>query len=389
MSRENKTLVTKDVKGSIRYAIVTLNEYEDRFEIERVTGLLRGKPSKQPTLKIREGKQKRTREEQAMLEYASCINAFEDKGYKHLVGHELKDLTVEIYNELFGVTKTDANGNIKPMLAKAYDALKPETLDRHWFASAKLDGTRCLLYWDAESEQIKTASRGGKDYNAATKHIRENGRLIALFKKNPKLILDGELYKHGTNLEKISGLVRLKEWTKECEILEYHCYDFVDVHNTFQRRLEFLDRLRDWLKDEPKLNVLEHFPVYGYNEAKALHDKWVAQGYEGAVLRDPTKVYIPGGRTVAMIKLKEFKDDEFEIIGYTPGLRGAEDMVFNLKTKAGVEFEAKPMGSKELKERYVEDFENIKGKKGTVKYFYMTPEGKPFLPVFKAIRNYE
>jgi hypothetical protein len=146
MNRENKTLVTKDTKGLLRYVTVTLNEYEDRFEIERVTGMVKGKPSKQPTLKIREGKQKRTLEEQAMLEYASCISAFEDKGYKHLVSHELKDLTVDIYNELFGVTKTDANGNIKPMLAKSYDSLKPETLDRHWFASVKLDGKTCAVF---------------------------------------------------------------------------------------------------------------------------------------------------------------------------------------------------------------------------------------------------
>ena len=90
-----------------------------------------------------------------------------------------------------------------------------------------------------------------------------------------------------------------------------------------------------------------------------------------------------------MIKLKEFKDEEFDIIGYELGLRGSEDMVFTMKTKDDVHFEAKPIGDRALKEKYVNDIDNIIGKKGTVKYFYMTTDGTPFLPVFKCVRNYE
>ena len=147
--------------------------------------------------------------------------------------------------------------------------------------------------------------------------------------------------------------------------------------------------MRDYFIDTPCIEVLKHYEIHGYDEAKAYHDAWVAQGYEGAILRDPTKEYGFGKRDVRMVKLKEFKDEEFEIIGYKLGLRGSEDMVFGLKTKDGVEFEAKPIGDRALKERYVEDMDKIIGQKGTVKYFYMTEDGVPFLPVFKCVRNYE
>jgi hypothetical protein len=64
-------------------------------------------------------------------------------------------------------------------------------------------------------------------------------------------------------------------------------------------------------------------------------------------------------------------------------------MVFRLKTRKGVEFEAKPLGSRQVKEDYVANMDKIIGKKGTVKYFYMTDDGRPFLPVFKTVRDYE
>jgi DNA ligase-1 len=363
------------------------------MEIVRKSGVVGStKETPQPTLTITEGKQGRDLNQQADLEVKSIINKYESKGYKDLASvtsKNIEDMTVELFDEYFKGIKTDKYGNVKPMLAKSTDDLKKTSLERHWFASTKLDGTRCVLYWNPEEQVIKTSSRGGKNYDASTKHIREYQPLVDLFKQYPNLKLDGELYKHGESLQSLSGLCRLKEWDEKCRILEFHCYDIIDPDKTFQQRLEFLERLRIQFSGSNIINILEHYPVFGYNQAKVLHDRWVAQGYEGAVLRDPTAVYIPGGRTIAMVKLKEFKDDEFEIVGYTPGLRGTEDMVFRLKTRKGVEFEAKPLGSRQVKEDYVANIDKIIGKKGTVKYFYMTDDGRPFLPVFKTVRDYE
>ena len=88
-----------------------------------------------------------------------------------------------------------------------------------------------------------------------------------------------------------------------------------------------------------------------------------------------------------MIKIKDYKEDEFEIIGYSDGLR-PEDMVF--KCKCGKKsFEAKPIGPRELKHEYLERMDEIIGKKATVKYFNFSTDGIPTQPVLKCIRDYE
>ena len=45
--------------------------------------------------------------------------------------------------------------------------------------------------------ELHTASRGGSDYDIAATYILQDAYIKSLFKDNPNLILDGELYKHG------------------------------------------------------------------------------------------------------------------------------------------------------------------------------------------------
>ena len=83
-----------------------------------------------------------------------------------------------------------------------------------------------------------------------------------------------------------------------------------------------------------------------------------------------------------------YQDAEFEITGISEGLR-EEDMCFTLVTDTGIEFKAKPMGSRELKQQYRNDLNDLIGKMATVKYFYLSDDGTPLQPVLKAIRDYE
>ena len=87
-----------------------------------------------------------------------------------------------------------------------------------------------------------------------------------------------------------------------------------------------------------------------------------------------------------MIKVKEYQDAEFVIVGWEPGLRPVEDMCFVMETRHGVRFRAKPMGDRVTKEEYVKNMENMIGKMGTVSFFYLSDEGVPLQPVFKHLR---
>lgn len=397
-------LVTKDNKGKTRVVEISY-EWDDAqhgFVIRRKTYQYGGKVTVQPEIWIYKGKVKRTVSEQARLEYNSHLKKYTDKGYK-LLPSSIKinnAVAVEAFvEEHLGNGVTDSNGFKKHMLAKQADKVATSVFDKikYWYGSRKIDGVRCSFYW--KDGEVRTASRGGGDYDASTSFMRHNPKLIQFFEEHPDIVLDGELYKHGKSLQQISGAARLEKDTAGMDWLEYYIYDVMDSTKTFEERLDILhditDELnlgfnpeREWDDGELKFQIVPQETVVGWANIQKLHDKYVGEGFEGIVIRDPAKVYNFGGRTNAMIKVKMYKDAEFEIVGYSEGLR-PEDMVFVCKTKEGKEFEAKPMGPRELKWEYLDRMDEIIGKMATVKYFYLSDEGCPLQPVLKCIRDYE
>lgn len=397
-------LVTKDNKGKTRVVEISY-EWDDAqhgFVIRRKTYQYGGKVTVQPEIWIYKGKVKRTVSEQARLEYNSHLKKYTDKGYK-LLPSSIKinnAVAVEAFvEEHLGNGVTDSNGFKKHMLAKQADKVATSVFDKikYWYGSRKIDGVRCSFYW--KDGEVRTASRGGGDYDASTSFMRHNPKLIQFFEEHPDIVLDGELYEHGKSLQQISGAARLEKDTAGMDWLEYYIYDVMDSTKTFEERLDILhditDELnlgfnpeREWDDGELKFQIVPQETVVGWANIQKLHDKYVGEGFEGIVIRDPSKVYNFGGRTNAMIKVKMYKDAEFEIVGYSEGLR-PEDMVFVCKTKEGKEFEAKPMGPRELKWEYLDRMDEIIGKMATVKYFYLSDEGCPLQPVLKCIRDYE
>lgn len=397
-------LVTKDNKGKTRVVEISY-EWDDAqhgFVIRRKTYQYGGKVTVQPEIWIYKGKVKRTVSEQAQLEYNSHLKKYTDKGYK-LLPSSIKinnAVAVEAFvEEHLGNGVTDSNGFKKHMLAKQADKVATSVFDKikYWYGSRKIDGVRCSFYW--KDGEVRTASRGGGNYDASTSFMRHNPKLIQFFEEHPDIVLDGELYKHGKSLQQISGAARLEKDTAGMDWLEYYIYDVMDSTKTFEERLDILhditDELnlgfnpeREWDDGELKFQIVPQETVVGWANIQKLHDKYVGEGFEGIVIRDPSKVYNFGGRTNAMIKVKMYKDAEFEIVGYSEGLR-PEDMVFVCKTKEGKEFEAKPMGPRELKWEYLDRMDEIIGKMATVKYFYLSDEGCPLQPVLKCIRDYE
>ena len=209
---------------------------------------------------------------------------------------------------------------------------------------------RCLMYY--KDKEVYTSSRGGKDYDTPTTYIRKNTFLNQFFNNNPNVVLDGELYIHGKPLSYISGIVRLQDLCEKHEELQYYVYDIVDETKTFQERLKILTELDKCMSLSSiipnRVVVVNHESVSGKDAIVQLHNQYISEGYEGLVIRDPNEKYKCGARDKRMLKVKMFQDDEFEITGMTDGLR-EEDFVFNMKTKDGYPFEAKPMGDRALK----------------------------------------
>ena len=377
-------LYRKDVRGKMRTYEVELIPSRNSYIIQRKSWQENGAVVEAPPIRVTEGKGGRTLEQQADLEYRSIIRQAMDGGYK-------ADLSVDE-----GAFRRDSNGAVKPQLAKIAPGEEDPLWERPMMASDKLRGVRCIIYLDEHLDILRSSSRGGKNYDVAAQHIIRDPLVYSIFKEFPEMAsagLDGELYIHGKSEGYISGLSRKKQRVPEHAELELWVYDIVAPDKTFEQRLKLLKAIEKHVKEkvatglwgEPAIKFLRHKRVNSYQEAVEFHDEAVSNGYEGAVLRDPRGAYLPGGRDTRMVKLKMFTDAEFEIIGITEGLR-KEDVVIVLKTAEGKTFEAKPVGERELREWYVDHVDEIIGKLGTVKYFNMSEDGVPILPVFQMVR---
>lgn len=397
-------LLGKASTGKFRFAVVESDEQwhepEHGYIIQRSYGQVGGKTTLSPTIIVDKTKQKRTWKEQLELQYNSEVKKFKDKGYVEVDEHP-NNYSLEILEEIFGDVKTNQYGVIKPQLAKQSEKVtNPKIYDKKWMISRKLDGVKALFYY--KDGEIHTASRGGEDYDPATIHLRTNPDLLNFFSKYPDVVLDGELFKRGKTLQQISGAARLEKNAYDCDWLEYWIYDCYISSNPSMvalDRYKFLinelvykfgipgyKSVEDDEMDFP-VRVLSHKPIEGWDNMIQEHDQYVNEGFEGACITDPDKPYKPGSRGNQLIKIKQYKSEDFKVVGYELGLRGSEDMTFICELEDGRTFKAMPVGDRETKAEYVENFEKkYLGHKVECTFFNYSDEGKPTQPKARIFR---
>lgn len=395
-------LLGKASTGKFRFAIVESDwewhEPERGYIIQRSYGQVGGKTTLSPKIVVDKTKQKRTWKEQLELQYNSEVKKFKDKGYVEVDEHP-NNYSLETLEEIFGDVKTNQYGVIKPQLAKQSEKVtNTKIYDKDWMISRKLDGVKALFYY--KDGEIHTASRGGEHYDYSTKHLRTNEDLLDFFSKYPDIILDGELFKRGKSLQQISGAARLEKNTYDCDWLEYwiyDCYVIGDPEMPACARQELLEMELTQIRDIPlyigndkvesPIHLLEQEEVSGWDNMIRLHDKYVCAGFEGAVIKDPDKAYKPGSRGNQLIKIKQYKSEDFKVVGYELGLRGSEDMTFICELEDGRTFKAMPVGDRETKAEYVENFEKkYLGHKVECTFFNYSDEGKPTQPRARVFR---
>lgn len=333
--------------------------------------------------------------EQANLQAQSDILRKKDEGYKSLtdlgVLHPGTDHIYEILNTGYGTLNaalesvlprynSDASGQPKPMLAKAVNWKK---VTYPCYVQPKLDGVRCLLVASAES--IKFLSRSGKEYTTLN-HIAKDMQMyldhVEEFIANDQFILDGEIYSDQLSFQEIVAAV--KKQSPDSLKLQFRAYDMVE--NFFQdKRLETLAILLQDIGSN-LINLVDTHMVSDQGMVKSLHDQFVQQGYEGAMIRNPTGIYGQGQRSSDLLKVKEFDETEFEFRRFEKGQRD-EDLIAVCLTAKMKEFRAKMIGTKEMK-KILEAALTGTDSLLTVKHFGWTTDGLPRFPVGKAFRNY-
>lgn len=328
------------------------------------------------------GKQSRTPVEQAEFQAQSDWKKKKDEGYKSLSdlgisqhdGYVGQDLSLpEMLNVRLTEFNTDASGNIKPMLAKEVNYKK---LSFPCYIQPKLDGVRCLMIWNGDSVQF--LSRNGKLYTTL-EHIAS--KLPALNPKVGPIVLDGEIYSDELTFQEITSAVKaLKESSMK---LKYRVYDVVSM-DVQSERLLFLEGMVRYI-DLELVQLVSTSIVNSRDEVKKLHDDFVQQGFEGAILRPLVGHYEQGQRSSNLLKVKEFDSTEFIFRKFEWGQRD-EDLIAVCTLPDGRVFKAKMTGTKLQKQKLVT--EKPSGKL-IVKHFGYTDDGMPRFPVGIAFRDYE
>lgn len=287
----------------------------------------------------------------------------------------------------------DANTFVfKPTLAHKYTDHGNKMPDL-MLSSRKLDGVRCYITKDG------AYSRNGKQW-VSTKFIEAN--LVKFFEKFPNFVLDGELYAHKykDNFNEIVKLIKrtkhFKEgdWDRIERELEYHVFDYFDPEDPDLCAIHRINNLFNWFNAIPDYahdNIITVRNDFTHKcDVPDMYAKYMEEGYEGIMLRDPAAVY-EFKRSYKLQKYKEFQDDEYEIVDIEEGAGNRSGMFGRMicKTNEGITFEANARGNEEYYRELLNNKNNYIGKKATIRYQNLTPDGKPRFGVCVAIRNYE
>lgn len=317
--------------------------------------------------------------QQALAEANSEWKKKKDKGYK------------EDINEI------DTMSFFEPMLAKLWQDHKDDVLEdiknkKYPWVQTKLDGLRLI----ANKDGLWT--RNGKAYKSIP-HIYE--ALKPLFDYNPKYIFDGEVYadRYATDFNKICSLAKKTKPTAEdlaesAKSIEYHIYDFPFWEDVFSERFKELKKVLKFADGNKILKLVRTHKVTSEEEIVSYFEEFIEAGYEGMMVRLDTKY--ENKRTKNLLKYKEFIDEEYLIVDVIEGEGNRSGVAGKIVCQRldGKPFgdgkltcESSIKGNMEYCKEMLENKDQYIGKIGTIKYFNLTPAGKPRFPYFMRLRE--
>jgi DNA ligase-1 len=272
--------------------------------------------------------------------------------------------------------------NVKPMLAQPYDKRKKD-LVFPVTVQPKLDGVRCFGLSGVPAARLM--SRGGKDYDIA--HLSSELSPFLLTASGRHLILDGEVYIHGRSLQYITRLV--KKPRPESIELQYHVYDCTyGEEEPWASRAHILAgmlKIAGW--PPAHIKPVPTYAVQSHEEIQHLHDTFVADGYEGAIVRTMDHVYRFGYRSPGLLKVKAFEEKEFQIVGWT---KGKDDVpLWICRQEDGIDFEVRPKGTNEQRAEMLKTADAQMNKWLTVRFIGRTESNIPKFGAGIVIREPE
>jgi DNA ligase-1 len=330
-----------------------------------------------------------TPSEQAILEATAKHKAKKQEGYTE---------------DLEGLQNNTTAKILLPMLANKFLEKQHLLSDKMLVGlQPKIDGIRMVAYWD--KDELITMSRAGFPLNIA--HIRD--ALTTLLPKNG--YVDGELFirdlmvkcaklRHRVNsFQIISQLVKKNQTLNLSHIeenyslstsdLEYHVFDYVNLDAEDETYALRDCELFELTKDSTCIKkVPTYYVTYVMDKVLEHHNKFVAQYYEGTIIRTGKCTYLFGHRSNELLKYKDFYDGEFRITGFKQG-KGthAGAVIWECINSVGEAFDCPMTGTLQAQQAFYNEGAQHIGKYLTVKFQELTTKQIPRFPSGISIRD--
>lgn len=254
----------------------------------------------------------------------------------------------------------------------------------------KINGDRCravvedgkVVLYSSQANEIK-----------CVQHINEElQRLLPRNLQDSRNMfeLDGELYVHGWPHQLIHSVVAQKSWPHvQAGEMEYHIFDIICELPQFER-IDRLLRLFYYHKQE-KVKLVETKMVLSVEEIQEHYVKFVREGYEGFILRNPNALY-QTKKTTDIMKCKPRCQSVARIVrmheaktihGEPKDMLGAFTCV---DEETGVSFNV-GTGYNEAQriEMWSKGNNNWVGERLVYKYQELSVDGVPIFPVFERM----
>lgn len=192
------------------------------------------------------------------------------------------------------------------MLCYPFEEKRLAKWEPPYIVQPKLNGERCRAIIDADGEVELLSS----ELNIVTgvPHIREQIKSLGL--RNVEF--DGELYRHGMPFSEIHSIVSRGEdnLRDDYELIQYHRFDLVTSAPQIIRTSNLLEA-----PETSHLKTVYSEIVEDLDSVISAVDNFVADGYEGIVVRNLSAPYVRK-RSVNMMKWKPRKTDTYMIVDF-------------------------------------------------------------------------
>ena len=262
---------------------------------------------------------------------------------------------------------------------------RPAKLTYPLYVEPKMDGMRVLAF--VEDGEVTYRSRNGKDLDVGE---RFDADLLKLANGEP-WVFDGELM--GKDFDTTMTQARRKK-NRDLSEQYFHIFDMIDMLEWENKNTQPYDTRKEILMQAAKhvgkletIIFVKDTVVKNPEEMEKLSTRYLAEGFEGVILKQNKPYPFDGKKSPTWMKYKPFLDVDLEIVDITEGTGKYKGMmgaivVINKGKRVQV-----GSGFNDKQRKYAWKYPNqVIGKIAEIKYQDETKDHSLRFPIFKGLR---